>query len=245
MEPYFVKDYTSAPFSLFDTPHLMALGIISLICLSFFYFRTVWSETEKRIFRYGLAAFILVAELSWHWWVITYDQWTIQKMLPLHLCSVFIWLSIIMLARKSYGIFELAYFLGIGGAMQALLTPDAGIYGFPHFRAFQTFADHGGLFVACVYMAVVEGYRPTLQSFKRVFLWTNIYLVFVFFVNMLIGSNYLFVAHKPDFPSLLDVLAPWPWYILQLEVIAFLICAVLYLPYALMDWRNRTQMETT
>ncbi len=241
MEQFFTKDYSGAPFELFGGAHLAALGIIGLICLSFFYFRTVWGEHEKRIVRYGLAAFIVAAELSWHWWVLTYDQWTIQKMLPLHLCSVFIWLSVYMLITKSYGVFEMAYFLGIGGALQALLTPDAGIYGFPHFRAFQTFSDHGGLFVAAVYMAVVEGYRPTLQSFKRFFLWTNVYMVIVFVINQWIGSNYLYVAHKPEFPSLLDVLAPWPWYIFQLEIIAFVIGALLYLPYAIRDWRTRLE----
>jgi len=26
--------------------------------------------------------------------------------------------------------------MGIGGALQALLTPDLGLYGFPHFRFF-------------------------------------------------------------------------------------------------------------
>lgn len=243
METYFEKDYTGGGFELFGIPHLLALGIIGLVCLSFFYFRNIWDETARRNVRFGLAGFILVAELSWHWWVLSYSEWTIQTMLPLHLCSVFIWLSIVMLVQKNYQIFEIAYFLGLGGALQALLTPDAGIYGFPHFRAFQTFADHGGLFIACMYMAVVEGFRPTLDSFKKMFLWTNIYMVFVFFINLAIGSNYLFIARKPDFPSMLDLLAPWPWYILQLEVIAFVIAALLYLPYALKDIASRRQAE--
>lgn len=116
------------------------------------------------------------------------------------------------------------------------------MYGFPHYRAFNTFIAHGLLVAIPIYMTIVEGYRPALQSFKRVFLWTNIYMVMVFFINLSIGSNYLFIAHKPDFPTLLDVLAPWPWYILQLEVIAFAILFVLYLPFLLKD-RLSTQSE--
>jgi hypothetical integral membrane protein (TIGR02206 family) len=61
-------------------------------------------------------------------------------------------------------------------------------------------------------------------------------MIVIFFVNQAIGSNYLFVAHKPTTPTLIDLLAPWPWYILQLEVIALALCLVLYLPFAIKDW---------
>jgi hypothetical integral membrane protein (TIGR02206 family) len=90
-------------------------------------------------------------------------------------------------------------------------------------------------------MTLVEGYRPTLQSFKHVFIWTNIYVVPVFFLNLLIGSNYLFIAYKPDFPTLLDLLAPWPWYVLELEVVGFLILFILYLPFLIKDAQAKRQ----
>jgi hypothetical integral membrane protein (TIGR02206 family) len=64
-------------------------------------------------------------------------------MLPLQICSLMVWVSGIMLVTRSFKIYEFAYFLGIGGGLQALATPDLGIYGFPHFRFFQTFLSHG------------------------------------------------------------------------------------------------------
>lgn len=245
MEQFFAKDYTGAPFELFGTAHLAALGVIILIGLSFIFARKLWSEQTKRIFRYGLALWIAFWELGWHAWSIYCGTWTIQTNLPLHLCSIFVWLSVIMLIKKNATIFELAYFLGIGGATQALLTPDAGIYGLPHFRAVQTLAAHGGIVLAALYMTIVEGYRPTLQSFKRVFLWTNVYMVAVFFINLAIGSNYLFIAYKPEFPTLIDVLAPWPWYILELEVVALAICFILYIPFLIKDWAVAKQPSVT
>lgn len=241
MEQYFIKDYTGAPFALFNSAHLAALGLIALIALSFSFARKLWAENARLRFRYFLAGWLFVWEVSWHAWNLYYGTWNIQTMLPFHLCSITVWLSMYMLVNKTYSIFEVTYFLGIGGALQALLTPDAGIYGFPHFRAFQTFASHGGIVLASLYFAVVEGYRPTLASFKRVLIWTNIYMICIFFLNLAIGSNYLFIAYKPEFPTLLDMLAPWPWYILELEVIAFIILGVMYLPYFFMDWRARTQ----
>lgn len=38
-----------------------------------------------------------------------------------------------------------------------MLTPDAGLYGFPHVRFFQIFISHGSIVAAAVYMTAVEG----------------------------------------------------------------------------------------
>jgi hypothetical integral membrane protein (TIGR02206 family) len=240
MEGFFSKEYNGPPFELFGPAHLMTLGIIALIGLSFFLTRTLWSEKAKRNFRYFLAGWLVLWEGSWHAWNIYYGTWTVQTMLPLHMCAIILWLSVYMLLTKNYTIYEIAYFLGIGGALQALLTPDVGNYALPHFRALQTMCSHGGLVLAALFMTVVEGYRPTLQSFKRVMIWANIYMAFIFILNLVIGSNYLFIGHKPEFPTLIDMLAPWPWYILELEVIAFVILGVMYIPFLVKDWRTRS-----
>lgn len=101
-----------------------------------------------------------------------------------------------MLLTKYYPIYEFVYFLGIGGALQAVITPETGIYGFPHFRVFQTLLAHGALVTAGIFMTVVEGFRPYWSSFKKVFIWTNIYMVFVTIINLLIGSNYLYTLRN-------------------------------------------------
>ena len=64
-------------------------------------------------------------------------------MLPLNVCSVLIWLSGFMLIFKNRPIYEFAYFLGITACANYLLTPDLGIYGFPHYRFIETFISHG------------------------------------------------------------------------------------------------------
>jgi hypothetical integral membrane protein (TIGR02206 family) len=132
-------------------------------------------------------------------------------------------------------IYEFSYFLGIAGATQALLTPDAGIYGFPHFRFLQSIISHGSIVTAAIYMTAVEGYRPYWRSLLRVAIWGNVYMGIIGLVNWVLGSNYLFIAHKPETASLIDVLGPWPWYILSLEALAAGLCLLLYMPYAISD----------
>ena len=217
MAQFFAKDWTGAPFVMFGPPHIVALILVLLANLSLVRLRRLSLPVRTR-FRYTLATLLVVNEMAWHWWNFSTGKWTLQTMLPLHLCSVLVWVSAFMLYTANYRLYEYIYFLGIGAATQALLTPDAGIYGFPHFRFFQTMISHGSIVAAAVYMTVVEGYRPHWISLARVAVAGNIYMAFVGLVNWLLGSNYMFIARKPDTPSLIDVLGAWPWYILSLRL---------------------------
>ena len=135
------------------------------------------------------------------------------------------------------------YFMGIGGAIQALATPGLGIYGFPHFLYFQYFISHGLIITSAIYMTMVEGLRPTWKSLLRVAIWMNIYVVIVYFINIAIGSNYLMINYKPNTPSILDLLPEWPTYILYMEIIGVITILLLYLPFVIKDWRNRYLMN--
>jgi len=235
MGEFFAGNYSGAPFKLFGTAHLAAIAVIVLINLAFIPLRRTTGEGWRRPFRYTLAAILLIDEAAWHWWHWWLGVWDVQTLLPLHLCSVLVFVSAVMLVNKNYTLYEFVYFMGLSGATQAILTPDAGPYGFPHFRFFQVFVSHGSIVIAAIYMTLIEGYRPTWQSVKRVFIGMNIYMALVGLVNWALGSNYMFIAHKPYTPSLLDYLGPWPWYLIWLEVIGLALMLLLYWPFALKD----------
>ncbi|MCF6278162.1 MAG: TIGR02206 family membrane protein, partial [Anaerolineales bacterium] len=143
----------------------------------------------------------------------------------------------------SYRIYEFAYFIGIGGALQSLLTPDAGIYGFPHYRFLQTFISHGLIIIAAIYMTLAEDMRPTWKSMLRVFVFTNLYMLVVYGINTLIGSNYLYVNAKPLTASVLDMLPDWPVYILYMEGIGLMTVLILYLPFMIKDGISKRRMK--
>jgi len=238
MGQFFVYNYIGNPFILFGTWHLVALTIIILINFAMLGFRNS-SERTKTTVRWVMAIILWLNEISWHVWNIYWGHWTIQTMLPLHICSVLVWLAGFMLVLKNYRIYEFAYFIGIGGAMQALLTPDAGIYGFPHYRVFQTFIAHGLLITSAIFMTTVEKFRPTWKSFWRVIIGVNIYAAIIFPINLLLGTDYLFINGKPVTASILDALPPWPYYILYMEMIGFAIFLLLYLPFIIKDARKK------
>jgi len=241
MLEFFAKDWKGEPFILFGSAHLTALGLIALLNIVLIIWGRKASEAARRRIRVSMAVILIVNEIAWHLWNVFTGQWTIQTMLPLHLCSVLVFVSAYFLLTRSQGIYPYVYFMGIAGALQALLTPDAGIYGFPHFRAFQTMISHGLIITTGIYMTVVEGFRPTWRIAWKVFVGCNIYLLVIFVLNQIIGSNYLFVARKPETASLLDMLPAWPWYILYIELIGVICILLLYLPFAIRDWRARSQ----
>jgi hypothetical integral membrane protein (TIGR02206 family) len=238
MIEFFTGDYTGPAFEFLGAAHLGALAFLILLNLYLIRFRYA-SDTTKGAIRWFLALILFVNEIAWHYWNYVTGRWTIQTMLPLHLCSLLVWTGALMLVSKNYRIYEFMYFMGIAGAIQALATPDLGTFGFPHFRFFQTFLSHGLIVTSAIYMTVVEGLRPTWKSMVRVAIWTNLYALVVFFINSAIGSNYLMINHKPDLPSLLDLLPPWPVYILYMEAIGVISILLLYLPFALKDWREK------
>ena len=238
MDQFFSGNYPGPAFEFLGTAHLTALAVLVLLNLYLITFRKADEATKHRI-RWTLALILWGNEIAWHAWNAAVGKWTLQSMLPLQVCSVLVWVGALMLVTKNYRIYEFMYLMGIGGAMQALATPDLGIYGFPHFRFFQTFISHGLIVTSAIYMTVVEGLRPTWKSLLRVALWMNIYMVIVYVININLGSNYLMINGKPSTPSLLDLMPDWPIYILYMEALGVVTFVLLYLPFAIKDWRSR------
>jgi hypothetical integral membrane protein (TIGR02206 family) len=234
MDNPFARNFSGPPFEWLGPAHLGALAFI--LVLNFILARTRnASQAARQRIRWSIALILALNEIAWHAWNYAIGAWTIQTMLPLQLCAVTVWLSAALLLSGNYTLYEFVYFLGIGGAIQALITPDLGPYGFPHFRFFQTFISHGLIVTTALYMTAVEGYRPYPRSILRVALWTNVYVLLMLALNRAIGSNYLMLNGKPGTPSLLDLLPPWPVYILYMEAIGVITCLLLYLPFFLRD----------
>jgi uncharacterized membrane protein YwaF len=62
------------------------------------------------------------------------------------------------------------------------------------------------------------------------------HLIALGIIVSLIGSNYLFLAHKPDTPTLLDIFGLWPWYILGMVGIGMIL--FLISPFAIKTWKK-------
>lgn len=232
--PFAYYDYTDNPFYFFSQHHINALLILVGIYILIFLFRNKLRTPKIDIkIRYIIAASLILQELSLGMWKLYNGAWHPGTSLPLHLCGASIVLSAIMLINKNYTLFEINYFWGLGGAIQALLTPDIGMYGFPHYRFLQFFTSHGLILVAVLYMVFVHKYSPTHKSIWKVFGITLIYTGFIAIFNLIFNGNYLFICWKPENGSIMDVMGPWPWYIIPLGIVAIATFYIWYSPFAI------------
>ena len=216
----------------YTAPHLIPAAVILLACIALLLCRKCFSaDRSKKNFRYVFAAFIALQQTSIYIYYTVSGEWSLEVTLPLQLCDISLFLTIAVLLTKRQVLSELLYYWGVGGATQAILTPDIGPYTFPHFVFYQFFVSHAVILLTCIYMISVEGFRPSKWSVPRAFLITNLYALIIFPVNMLTKGNYLFLSRKPEGGTLLDLLGPWPWYILSLEAVALLLFTLLYLPF--------------
>lgn len=231
---------TENVFQLFSNVHLLTLAAFLLTAILLFLFRKPLRIPRiNGIARVGLFLMLILSEISlqaWLWWS---GHWSYQYSLPLHLSSISLILSAILLLTRKYALFEFTYFVGVGSALQAMITPDISLYTFPHYRYVHFFISHGGTVIANLFMVFVAGYRPTGKSIWKAFLWLNAYTFIVFIVNFLIEGNYMYISEKPVNPSMIDYLGPWPWYILSLEVIALFTFVILYIPFWVTRRMNR------
>ena len=191
----------------------------------------VKSPDKIKFIRYLTAFIMLFHSFSFQIWSICIGSFTLKYSLPLHLCDVAVILCAIMLLTKNKYLFEVIYFWGLGGSLLAILTPDIS-QSFPHFIFINYFLSHGGIITCVLFMIIVENYSVNLKSVLRVFILTNVYMLFIAGVNLILKSNYLYICAKPNNPSLIDLLGPWPWYILSLEGVCITVFLILYLPFA-------------
>lgn len=225
------------PFELFSVEHAIAIiSIFVLMILIIVLFKYTNLADNKEQFTYFLIALIIVEEVLFKLWRIYIFGSPIIHNLSLNLCSMAIICSVFLLINKNQTLYEIVYYWGIAGAFQAILTPDLSGFWFPHFRFFQFFLAHGILIIVPIYLTLIEGFRPRQCSVLKVFFLTNVYALFVYIINKLLNTNYLYILHKPISGSLLDYFGPWPVYIIGLEISAILLFSLVYSPFYISDF---------
>lgn len=232
MGDLFGHQYELYPFELFSHYHVIMLIIFFILSSGIILFREKLKESEKAI-KISLFCALFLLESLYHYWLYKDGYWDISFTLPLQLCSISLLLCLVLLLTDSKVLFHFVYFLGIAGAIQALITPELFV-GYPHFRFFQFFITHMGIIWVALFYIFVKGFRITWYGMWLSFAFLNVGALCAFIGNSITGGNYMFLAHKPSNPSLLDFLGPYPFYILVLEFIALILFILMYSP-----WRER------
>lgn len=186
----------------------------------------------------ALGTILLVNEVfsffwKWHLGIITWSNG-----LPMHLCDWATFTIVIACFWRKRWAYELSYFWGLAGTLQAVLTPDLPV-SFPNPRFFIFFISHSGLVATILFLTFAFPLRPTWASIPRAYGWLLFYAACAGLVDWITGANYGYLRAKPAGASLLDYFGPWPWYIPVTTLLALAFFLVFYLPFAVMDASRR------
>jgi hypothetical integral membrane protein (TIGR02206 family) len=224
------------PFQPYSPPHLTVIFLT--IALPFALAALAWRAKSPRVERGIVAVLSTVLVLNYVAYLIfvrSHGIVTWQQMLPLQLCDWGMVVVIVAILTGNQRWFEVAYFWGIGGTLQAVLTPNLR-FGFPDWRFISFFTSHCGIIIGVVFLMLTRRYRPYPMSIVRVFLWSEFYFVVTLVADELTGFNYGFLLHKPEAFSILSFLSDSrPFYLLQMHGVALLFFLGLYAPFAIAD----------
>jgi hypothetical integral membrane protein (TIGR02206 family) len=229
MEP----DHLFKPFGL---AHLAVIFLtIGLPFLLALIVHRTKSRFLERSIAFSISALLLINYVAYLIVARRFGVASWQRTLPLQLCDWAMVVIIVALWTGNRRWLEVAYFWGIGGTLQAILTPNLR-YGFPDLRFISFFVAHSGIIIGIVFLMLIYGFRPRPIGIVRTFAWTEFYFIITFTVDLLTGENYGFLLHKPEAASLLNFLSDSrSLYLLQFHALAFLFFCVLYAPFAIVD----------
>ena len=184
-----------------------------------------------------MALAIVVTELSWQPYVLANQAWSVDASLPVQLCDVGGFVAAAALLWRQLLLVEVAYFWGLGGTLQALLTPDLKDH-FPSFPYLQFYLTHDLVILAALFLVIGLGLQPRPGAVRRIFLLTLAFAVLVGLLDLATGGNYMYLREVPTSGSLLSLMGPWPWYIGAGAVLTLVMLAVLDAPFRLSTRRR-------
>jgi hypothetical integral membrane protein (TIGR02206 family) len=196
-----------------------------------------------RAIRLVLAGELIATWILWYWMIVARGWVSTHTLLPMDLCSWASIAAIVTLLRPGQRSFELAYFWALTGTLQALITPEL-FYDFPDPRFIVFFAFHGGAIASVLFLVLGAGMRPYPASIPRVLAASLVYLVVTLATNRIFHTNFGYLSGKPAKPSLLDLMGPWPIYIVEVAALGVVLVLMLYSPFYIADtMKNRGRLK--
>lgn len=225
-------------FQTFGPPHLVAMALtVALPVLLSLIAKRAGPRTASAV-GFVLAVLILGNELiHWGYRITGYGlDIFLRYFLPFHLCGIAIFLTSITLLFRNQKVYEIAYFWGLVGSANAVVTPGNLSVDFPQYRFFQYFISHSGIVAGVLYATWGLNLRPTLNGLFRAFVGLHVLAAVVAVVNYLCDSNYMYLSEPPWGTVSPFFFLPWPWYLAVLDLVGLAMFSLVYAPFPIARW---------
>ncbi len=222
-------------FETFGTSHLVALavcaaGVVAIVLLG----RRAQGAGVNRAF----AVAILLVTIPLQVLQLLPEEWNPRTSLPFQLCDLAWMFAVHALWTRSRLSATVTYLWGITLTTQGMLTPDLAS-DFPEPRYLMFWGMHVLIVWAAFHLVFGLRLLPTWATYRRTVAITAAWAAAVMVYNAVADTNYGYLNGKPDSASALDLLGPWPFYVVAEIAIIVTVWALLTWPFA-KTLRHRT-----
>ena len=222
-------------FEHFSPLHLaVTAGFIAIIIIAMLVYRKL-GESERQKFLNIMAVLLLLDELWKHAGTLATGQWE-WEFIPLHLCSINIFVCVWHTFKRDDISAEALYALCAPGALIALIMPTWTNLPFWNFMSLHSNSVHV-LLAMYPMLLLAGGFKPSVKRLPKVALMLVCECVPIFFINKLLDTNFFFLNGTENNP-LLELLASIfgeQLYILGLPILLAFVWAAMYLPWYLIE----------
>ena len=216
-------------FSSYGPSHWAVLAVFAIGSAVLVYTGRRQTESQARCLGRVLGA--LTAAVYGAAAVDTLRHPSIDVSVPLHLTDLATIVAAYALWSRRYWAYALTYYWGLVLSTQALISPIRFGRDFPSFDFVAFWGIHLLVVWAAIYLTWGRGMRPSWRSYRIAVAATVVWAAATLTFNSIAGTDYGFLNRKPATPSLLDVLGPWPIYLLAATVLLLIVWALMTWPW--------------
>lgn len=186
---------------------------------------------------------LLANSAAWTAWGFMPWAWNLDESLPLHYSDALRFIVPIALITQARWAVVVCWFWGLTLNMQSVLTPDLNYFAWVPLEFAEYWIAHGAGVLAPVVLVWGLGYRPTWRGYGIAYAATLLWAGIALTGNTLTGANYGYLNRAPAGPNILDLLGPWPQYLLVEAALIAAVWAAMTLPWVLIDRRAGTPLS--
>lgn len=190
---------------LYGTRHIIMLVITALLCLGVYFLFRKKKESSKSVFLYVSASILLFFEIASRvitlWFMDSYTITNVIKaVLPMHMCSVMVWVFIIGIFFRNKLLLRYSAIMGLLSTLAFLLYPAVGInQQYMAFTNVYSTVSHMVGFVVAISLMSLRIIDFKFKTLWQPYLCATIMFSYGWVLNWVVfpGSDYMYMRHDP------------------------------------------------
>lgn len=232
-------------FKLYDLTHLSWLGVFVVLCAVCTIIYKKLNPKNRNVMRICMASVVFVLEMAKNCVAVAVGDFGIGHM-PFHLCGINVILVTFCIFKRSKTVENFLYYIGIPGAMLALLTPDWVNMPCLNYFHIHSFLIHIFLVLYPFVLVASGDVKPDFKAMPKCILLLIGFAIPALVLNLIFDTNFMFLMDTAGIGFLQifkDVFGAHQWAFPILLPVIMLIMSVPIIISNKLKKRNETEKE--